>query len=160
MIHLAIPSFLMLEAAFLTWEIQTVVSSRIGSVKLATQSALASIVSIAYQICISASMASSTRISNLVGAGSPRRALVATHVSLGLGAFLGSSNLFLLLDFRTRIPHIFTTDAEVLCEMMAMLPVCAAIQICDAIVSSCNGIFCAVGRPEIANYTQVFWLTS
>jgi multidrug resistance protein, MATE family len=156
MIRLAIPTFLMLEACFLAWELETIVSSYIGSVELAAQSALASIVSLGYQICTSAAIASSTRISNSVGAGLPRRALVATHVSMGVGVLLGTSNLILLVCLREKIPLLFTADVEVLAEMMAILPIYAAMGIFDGIVSSCNGIICAVGRPKAAGYSQLF----
>lgn len=155
MVRLALPSFVMLEACFLAWEMQVVISSYIGPVELAAQSALASIVSLGYQICISAAVAGSTRISNLVGAGLSRRARVAMYVSLSLGVFLGSSNLLLLFSLRSKIPHLFTSDAEVLAELTAMLPLCAGLQIWDAIVSSCNGILSAVGKQKIATYLLV-----
>ncbi|KAE9377585.1 MATE efflux family protein [Stipitochalara longipes BDJ] len=162
MVRLAIPTFLMLEACFLSWELETIVSSYIGPIELAAQSALASIVSLVYQICTSASVASSTRISNTVGAGLPRRALVATHVSMGIGVFLGTMNLVLLISLREKIPRLFTADIEVLAEIMAMIPVYASMGILDGIISACNGIICAVGRPKLSSYSAALssWLIS
>lgn len=156
MIRLAIPSFLMLGAGFLAWEIETIVSSYIGSVELAAQSALASIVSLGYQICTSAAIASSTRISNSVGAGLRRRALVAACISMGVGVLLGTSILVLVYCLGENLPRLFTTDAEVLSEIMGMLHIYAVIALIDGIVSSCNGILCAVGRPKAASYSQLF----
>ena len=156
MIRLALPTFLMLVAGYLAWEIETIFSSYLGSVELAAQSALASMVSLGYQICTSAAVASSTRISNNVGAGLPRRALVATYVSMTVGVLLGASNLLLLVFFRTKIPLLFTADVQVLSEIMAMLPIYASMGIFDGIVAACNGILCAVGSPKVASYSQLF----
>jgi len=153
MVRLAIPTFLMIEACFLAWELETIVSSYLGPVELAAQSALASLVSLVYQICTSASVASSTRISNTVGAGLPRRALVATRVSMGIGLCLGTMNLVLLICLREKIPRLFTADIEVVAEIMAMLPVYASMGIIEGIVTACNGIICAVGRPKFSSWS-------
>jgi MATE family multidrug resistance protein len=160
MVRLAIPTFLMIETCFLAWELETIVSSYIGSVELAAQSALASIVSLVCQICTSASVASSTRISRTVGAGLHRRALVATHVSMSIGLLLGTMNLVVLLCLREKIPRLFTTDIEVLAEIIAMLPIYASMGILDGIISACNGIICAVGRPKFSSYSMALtsWL--
>jgi MATE family multidrug resistance protein len=155
MLRLAVPGLVMLEAGFLAWEIQTIISSYLGPTELAAQSALASIVSITFQVCYSNSIASGTHISNLVGAGRTRRAVVATRVSLLFSLALGVINLAILVGFRKNIPSLFTDDMRIRARIGDMLPFCAAMQICDALASACNGILRAVGRPEVAGYVQL-----
>lgn len=69
MIRLALPGMIMVEAEWLAFEIMTLLASRFGSEHLAAQSALATLGSISYQIPFPVSIASSTRIANLIGAG-------------------------------------------------------------------------------------------
>lgn len=77
------------------------------------------------------------------------------YVSLGLGLLIGTSNLALLATCRSKIPSLFTRDPEVMRQMLNMLPICAAFQVLDGLVSSCNGILCAAGRPKLASRSQL-----
>lgn len=69
MIRLALPGMIMVEAEWLAFEIITLLSSRFGPEYLAAQSVLATLTSISYQIPFPMSIAASTRIANLIGAG-------------------------------------------------------------------------------------------
>jgi MATE family multidrug resistance protein len=69
MIRLALPGMIMVEAEWLAFEIMTLMASRFGSDYLAAQSALTTLASISYQIPFPVSIAASTRIANLIGAG-------------------------------------------------------------------------------------------
>ena len=69
MIRLAIPGMIMVEAEWLAFEIMTLMSSRFGAEYLAAQSVLATLTTISYQIPFPMSIAASTRIANLIGAG-------------------------------------------------------------------------------------------
>lgn len=69
MIRLALPGMIMVEAEWLAFEIMTLLASRFGTEYLAAQSVLATLSTISYQIPFPVSIAASTRIANLIGAG-------------------------------------------------------------------------------------------
>jgi MATE family multidrug resistance protein len=69
MIRLALPGMIMVEAEWLAFEILTLLASRFGSDYLAAQSVVSTIASISYQIPFPMSIAASTRVANLIGAG-------------------------------------------------------------------------------------------
>lgn len=69
MIRLALPGMIMVEAEWMSFEIMTLFASRFGSEHLAAQSACVTLATISYQIPFPVSIAASTRIANLIGAG-------------------------------------------------------------------------------------------
>lgn len=69
MIQLALPGMIMVEAEWLAFEIMTLLSARFGAEYLAAQSVLTTLTTISYQIPFPMSIAASTRIANLIGAG-------------------------------------------------------------------------------------------
>ena len=80
MIRLAVPGMIMIEAEYLAFEILTLASSRFGPEALAAQSILATIASVTYQLPFALSIAASTRIANLIGAGLVDAAVTSTQV--------------------------------------------------------------------------------
>lgn len=80
MIRLAIPGMVMIEAEYLAFEVLTLASSRFGPEALAAQSILATLASVAYQLPFALSIAVSTRIANLIGAGLVPAAVTSTQV--------------------------------------------------------------------------------
>ena len=80
MIRLALPGMVMVEAEWLAFELMTLISSRFGSEYLAAQSVLVTLATISYQIPFPVSIAASTRIANLIGAGLVDAAKVAAKV--------------------------------------------------------------------------------
>lgn len=69
MVRLALPGMIMVEAEWLAFEIMTLLASRFGTDYLAAQSIVTTLASITFQIPFPVSIASSTRIANLIGAG-------------------------------------------------------------------------------------------
>lgn len=68
MIWLALPGMVMVLAEWLAFEILTLVTSRFGTSYLAAQSILVTLTSTTFMIPFPVSIASSTRIANLIGA--------------------------------------------------------------------------------------------
>ncbi len=68
MVRLALPGFLMVEAEWLAFEILTLVAGRMGVDFLAAQSVLVTITGTTFQTPFALSIASSTRVANLIGA--------------------------------------------------------------------------------------------
>ena len=80
MIKLALPGMIMVEAEWLAFEIMTLMASRFGNSYLAAQSVLTTLGSISYQIPFPLSIAASTRVANLIGAGLVEPAKIAAKV--------------------------------------------------------------------------------
>ncbi|PHH88907.1 hypothetical protein CDD83_6887 [Cordyceps sp. RAO-2017] len=80
MIRLALPGMIMVEAEWLAFEIMTLLASRFGTEYLAAQSVLATLATISYQVPFPVSIAASTRVANLIGAGMVNAAKVTARV--------------------------------------------------------------------------------
>lgn len=80
MIRLALPGMIMVEAEWLAFEIMTLMASRFGAEYLAAQSVLTTLTTISFQIPFPVSIAASTRVANLIGAGLVDAARVTAKV--------------------------------------------------------------------------------
>lgn len=156
MIRLALPGFIMVEAECLAFEILTLTSSYLGTEALAAQSILSTISSITFQIPFPLSIAGSTRVANLIGATLVDAARTAAKVNLSGAVIVGVLNMVLLSCLRYSLAGLFTSDEQVIEMVAAVLPLCAAFQLFDALAASCNGILRGIGRQEIGGYVQVF----
>ncbi|KAF2143832.1 uncharacterized protein K452DRAFT_357439 [Aplosporella prunicola CBS 121167] len=156
MIRLALPGLVMVLAEFLAFEILTLSASWISTTHLAAQSVLSTLTAITFQIPFPVSIAASTRIANLIGATLSRPAKTAAKVALVASVFIGLLNVTLLSSLRNYIPQLFTNDADVVDVVAAVLPLCAAFQLFDALAACCNGILRGLGRQEIGGYVNLF----
>lgn len=156
MIKLALPGLLMVEAEVLAFELLTFASSYFGVKALAAQSVLATITSLTFQIPFPLSIAASTRIANLIGATLADSAKTSAKVAGFAAVIVGVFNIILLSSLRKLIPRLFTDDQDVIDIVSAILPLCAAFQLVDAIAANCNGILRGLGRQEVGGYVQVF----
>ena len=84
--RLAVPGMIMVEAEWLAFEIMTLISARFGTEYLAAQSILITLTTLSYQIPFPLSIAASTRVASLIGAGQVHNAKVAARVVSGVGA--------------------------------------------------------------------------
>ncbi|KAH8700810.1 putative MATE efflux family protein subfamily [Talaromyces proteolyticus] len=156
MIRLALPGLIMVEAECLAFEVLTLTSSYLGTEALAAQSVLSTISSITFQIPFPLSIAGSTRVANLIGATLAGAARTAAKVTLSGAVIVGILNMILLSSLRFSLAGLFTSDEQVIEMVAAVLPLCAAFQLFDALAASCNGILRGMGRQEIGGYVQVF----
>lgn len=146
----------MVEAECLAFEILTLASSYFGTTYLAAQSVLATLTTLTWQIPFPISIAASTRIANFIGATLADAAKTNAKVA-AVGAFaVGIFNVVLLSSLRTYIPQLFTSDPEVIALVASVLPLCAAFQLFDALVASCNGILRGLGRQAVGGWVQLF----
>jgi MATE family multidrug resistance protein len=156
MVKLALPGVVMVEAEVLAFEILTFAASYYGVEVLAAQSILATLTNITFQIPFPLSIAASTRVANLIGATLVDAAKLTTKVAF-FGAFLiGIFNVILLSSLRNYIPRLFTSDEEVVRLTSAVLPLCAAFQLFDALTALCNGVLRGIGRQHFGGYVQLF----
>ena len=135
MIKLALPGLVMVEAEVLAFEVLTLAASYFGKVTLASQSVLATLTSITFQIPFPLSIAGSTRVANLIGATLADAAKMSTTVTFCAAVVVGILNVTLLSALKDYIPHLFTNDQEVVKQVSEILPLCAAFQLFDALAA-------------------------
>ncbi|KAF7187456.1 Ethionine resistance-conferring protein 1 [Pseudocercospora fuligena] len=156
MVRLALPGLIMVLAEFLAFEILTLASARISSTALAANSILQSVSVLAYQLPFPLSVAASTRVANLTGAGLPDAAKVTTKVTFILGIFLGVFNLTLLSSLKDYIPRLYTGENDVISLAANSLPVVATLQLFDSLAAQCNGLLRGLGKQELGGYVNLF----
>lgn len=156
MVRLAIPGLIMVMAEFLAFEILTLASARFSATHLAAQTVLQSLSVLTYQLPFPLSIASSTRVANLIGASLPEAAKVTAKVTIILGAIVGTLNMVVLSSLRFQIPWLFTSDADVVALAAATLPMNAAFQLFDALAAQMNGLLRGLGKQEIGGYVGLF----
>lgn len=156
MIKLALPGLLMVEAEVLAFEVLTFAAAYFGVTVLAAQSVLATLTSLTFQIPFPLSIATSTRVANLIGATLAPAAKTSAKVGFCAAIIVGCLNVILLSSLKNLIPRLFTDDEEVIAIVSEILPLCAAFQLFDALAANCNGILRGLGRQEVGGYVQVF----
>ena len=154
MIRLAIPGLLMVEAEYAAFEILTLAASYFGTAPLAAQSVLSTLAALAFQIPFPISIATSTRIANLIGATLADVAKVSAKVAALVSIVVGLVNMVLLSSLRHLLPRLFTSDPDVSTLVADTLPLCAAFQLFDALTCYCNGALRGLGKQKIGGYVQ------
>jgi multidrug resistance protein, MATE family len=155
MVRLAIPGFVMVIAEFLAFEILTLASSHISTTALAAQSVLATLSVITFQIPFPISIAASTRLANLIGAGLPRASQICVKVTFTMACFAGAFNMVALTTLRNYIPKLFTDEADVTELIVKTVPLFATFQLFDALVANCSGLLRGMGRQKIGGWVNV-----
>lgn len=155
MIRLAVPGLVMVFAEFLAFEILTLASARISGVHLAAQAILQSLSVLMYQLPFPLSIAGSTRVANMIGAGLPDAAKVTAKVMFWGGTLVGLFNLVFLYALRNYIPRLYSDEADVVALAAATLPVNAAFQLFDALAAQCNGLLRGLGKQYIGGYVSL-----
>ncbi|KAK7418373.1 hypothetical protein QQX98_003993 [Neonectria punicea] len=156
MIRLALPGMIMVEAEWLAFEVMTLMSSRFGSEYLAAQSVLATVTTISYQIPFPMSIAASTRIANLIGAGLVDAAKTTGKVAFAAACVIGMFNLALYGGLRYYIPLLFTKDPEVIELVATVIPIVAVMQVFDGLAAGAGGILRGIGKQAMGGPANLF----
>jgi MATE family multidrug resistance protein len=149
MIRLAVPGLVMIMAEFLAFEILTLASANFSAEHLAANTILQSLSVLTYQLPFPLSIAGSTRVANLVGAGLPEAGKCTARVMLVIGCIIGVFNMLALSIFRDYIPYLYTKDPDVIALAARTLPVNAAFQLWDSLAAQCNGIMRGIGKQGV-----------
>ena len=155
MIRLALPGFLMIEAEWMAFEILTLSASYLDSTHLAAQSVVMTMASLATQIPLPLAIAASTRVANLIGAGSSAGAKLSAKVAILAAILVGVFGTCVFASLKNYIPFLFTTDAEVAQLITGTLPVIAGFQMFDALSNMCNGLLRGIGRQDVGGYVAL-----
>ncbi|KAK8044211.1 mate-domain-containing protein [Apiospora rasikravindrae] len=134
------------------FEIMTFSTSYISTAHLAAQTVLSTVSVITWHIPFSVSVAISTRVGHLIGAGqveaARRAAVLYAAVFLAIGVFDGA----LMFALRNRLPRFFSEDAEVCAIAARSILAVVAFQVVDSVACGCNGMLRGLGRQGVAGW--------
>ncbi|KAI5845013.1 mate-domain-containing protein [Morchella snyderi] len=155
MIKLSLPGLIIVEAEFIAFELLTLLSSYFDTAHLAAQSVIVTATSIAFQLPFALSIASSTRVANLLGATLEDGAKTAAYAGFIASIFLGIVNLLFIVSARSWFVLLLTQDPEVIGYVVSVMPITALFQCFDALASMGGGILRGQGRQHIGSYISI-----
>ncbi|KAF4339156.1 hypothetical protein FBEOM_6976 [Fusarium beomiforme] len=155
MIRLALPGMIMVEAEWLAFEILTLLSSRFGPEYLAAQSVVTTITTLSYEIPFPMSIAASTRIANLIGAGLVEPAKMTGVVAFVAACIIGMFNLTIYTTMRYQLPLLFTKDSDVIDLVAAVMPIVSVMQVFDGLAAGAHGLLRGIGKQSIGGPANI-----
>ncbi|KAK1996715.1 MATE efflux family protein [Colletotrichum falcatum] len=132
------------------FEILTLSTSYLSTEHLAAQTILTTISVVMWHIPFSISVAVSTRIGHLIGAGLVATARQAAAVCAVVFAAVGVLDAILVFMFRNQLGLVFSEDAVVQQLTRSSMLAVSAFQLIDSIISGCNGVLRGLGQQSVA----------
>lgn len=155
MCQLALSGVISVEAEWLAFEVLTFAAAHLGTTELATQTVLATLCVLTYQIPLSMGIAASTRVGNLIGAKLTCSAAMACKVGIYTSLVFGTINGLILFASRKQIGSLFTSDLDVIKTVAQVLPYGAMYQVNDSISAVTSGILRGQGRQKISGIVNL-----
>jgi len=155
-LRLGLPGTLMVCSEWWAFETVALAAGYLGQAPLAAQSIILNCAVLSFMVPLGVSVAASTRVGHLVGAGRPqsaKRAATATLFLMTLLALVNTTTLWLLRD---RLAGFFTPDPEVGRLIHAIIPIVALFQLADGINGVAGGVLRGVGRQTIGAAFNLF----
>jgi MATE family multidrug resistance protein len=106
--------------------------------------------SLSFMVPLGLSIATVTRVGNLIGAGNPQAAQRAAWVALGLGALTMSAFSLSFVLGRHWLPTWSTAQPDVIALAAVTLPIAAAFQLFDGVQVVGGGVLRGMGRTRPA----------
>ncbi|KAH6644684.1 mate-domain-containing protein [Boeremia exigua] len=156
MAKLAVPGIVMVETEWLAFDILTFSSSYLSTAHLAAQSIVMTMAVSIYHIPFAVGVAVSTRLGNLIGAGSLRAARIATKCYILTFLAIGIIDCIVLAACKNVLPKAFTTDPEVREIVSTVLPLLAVFQFCDSTTALVNALLRGLGKQAIGGWCNLF----
>ncbi len=122
----------------------------LGATALAAHTIVMNLASITFMMPLGIAQGAAVRVGNLIGAGEPERARVASWVGIGMGAAVMIAAAVIFVLGRELLPRAYTSDAAVLALAASILPIAAAFQIFDGTQAVACGVLRGMGRPRPA----------
>jgi len=106
--------------------------------------------SLAFMVPLGISVATSTRVGNLIGKRHFREAQLAAWVALGLGGAVMSLSSIVFIVGGGWLPRLFTDDATAIALAAGVFPIAAAFQLFDGTQAVGAGVLRGMGRTRPA----------
>jgi len=138
----------------------SLMAGRLGATAAAAHGVVLNMASLSFMVPLGISFAAVTRVGNLIGAGRRREAQHAAWVAFGMGAFaMGVAALAFAL-LRRELPHLYTSELEVVALCAVVLPIAAAFQVFDGLQVVGCGILRGMGQTlPAAGFNLVgYWI--
>ncbi|KAI0882307.1 MATE efflux family protein [Annulohypoxylon maeteangense] len=150
MVRLSFAGFAVNLGEWAAFEMMTFSTSYLSTNHIAAQSVVMTISIVSWHIPFSLSVAISTRIGHLIGAGLVKTARRAAVLYAVVCTIVGSVDGFIIFALRNQLLTFFSED-DVVCDIASktMLTV-AVFQIIDAIICCTNGLLRGLGRQSFA----------
>jgi MATE family multidrug resistance protein len=108
-----------------------------------------------YHVPFSVGVAVSTRLGNLIGAGSLTAARTATKVYILTFLAIGLIDFTFLTVFRNILPKAFTSDPKVVKIVATVLPLLAAFQFADSTTALVNALLRGLGKQKVGGWCNL-----
>lgn len=154
-LHYGLPVGITMGLEIWAFQISTLMAGRLGTIGLASHSIVMNMASLSFMVPLGISFGASTRVGNLIGAGENKRAQHAAWVALAMGAGVMAFFALCFLMFRTQLPRVYSSDAEVIALCATILPVVACFQLFDGTQVVGSGILRGMGRTRPAMYINL-----
>jgi MATE family multidrug resistance protein len=143
--------------AFEIWafQIATLMAEDMGIDQLASHSVVLNLASITFMVPLGISIAASTRVGNLIGAGKFPTAQVATTAALLMGGGVMALSAIAFVMFQEQLPTLFTVDPAVALGATLVLPVVATFQMFDGVQAVAGGVLRGMGRTGILAFAHL-----
>ncbi|NNF06609.1 MAG: MATE family efflux transporter, partial [Candidatus Eisenbacteria bacterium] len=149
-VHFGIPVSFQISLEMWAFQISTLLAGKLGAIPLAAHTVSLNIASVVFMVPLGLSMATVTRVGNLIGEGKQEIAQRVAWISLGLGAVIMSIAAVSLMLFRYGLPKLYTPDLSVIEIAAGILPIAAAFQLFDGIQVVGGGILRGMGHTRPA----------
>ncbi|EUC45480.1 hypothetical protein COCMIDRAFT_95361 [Bipolaris oryzae ATCC 44560] len=156
MAKLAVPGIIMVETEWLAFDILTFSTSYLSTAHLAAQSIVMTLAVAIYHVPFSVGVAVSTRLGNLIGAGSLSAARTATKTYVATFLAIGLIDFTFLTTFRNILPRAFSSDPEVVSIVATVLPLLATFQFADSTTAMVNALLRGLGKQSIGGVCNLF----
>ena len=150
MVRLSVASTAVNAAEWLAFEILMISTSYIGTRHLAAQTVLNTLSIVTWHIPFSISVAVTTRLGHLVGAGAlkeARRAVILYSIVFIVVGILDGAFLYLL---RRPLADLFSDDSTVKDLAIRSMVTVACFQIIDSIICGTNGVLRGLAKQSVA----------
>ena len=160
LIRIGVPVGVQMGLEVWAFGLSTLMAGWLGVTAGAAHMVALNLASLSFMVPLGVSMAATTRVGNLLGAGEPARAQRAAWTAMATGATCMAVSGMTFLLARTTIPRIYSSDPEVLAAAAAILPLAAAFQIVDGIQVTGAGVLRGMGntRPAALFNLLGYWI--
>ncbi|KAI9101552.1 hypothetical protein K1719_023796 [Acacia pycnantha] len=155
--RLALPSGLMFCLESWTFELMVILSGTFPNPKLQTSvsSICLNTSGMFWMLPLGVGGAASTRISNELGAGSPKAAQLALKVTLFMALIVGVFEFSLLMLIRNIWGKAFTNEHEVVTYVASMFPIVASVVLMDSIQTVLSGVARGCGWQKLGAFVNL-----
>ncbi|KAJ3194871.1 hypothetical protein HK101_001701 [Irineochytrium annulatum] len=154
-VKLGAPDVLMVCSEWWSFETIALFAGMLGPEYLAAQAIALNMCGVTYTIPLGIGIATTARIGNALGAGTPNRAKSIAWTALSLGVALSLLSVALLFGNKDRIAYLWTKDEAVAKLVALVMPLAALFQVSDAVGGVSGGILRGIGRQDLGGYLNL-----